>query len=170
MTIMNVSKFAENLVKKYISFLLRRIPLTTKLWFKIHHLLKSRTCVNKTVQSSDAQTFLYSHNTLPSFTTICQSFIFFQISPRRTLGTLPHREWLEMKEERHGLLPSPLTEEDPIRTNAAGLPRIPKIASTCLWASPVYPNFISLQVCWHPAFIWLTYKLEYKLCFLLPSN
>lgn len=31
MTIMNVSKFAENLVKKYISFLLRRIPLTTKL-------------------------------------------------------------------------------------------------------------------------------------------
>lgn len=31
MTIMNVSNFAENLVKKYISFLLRSIPLTTKL-------------------------------------------------------------------------------------------------------------------------------------------
>jgi hypothetical protein len=29
--IMNVPTFAENLVRKYISFLLRSIPLTTKL-------------------------------------------------------------------------------------------------------------------------------------------
>lgn len=78
MTIMNVSKFAENLVKKYISFLLRSIPLTTKLRFKIHNLFKSRTSLNKIMWSSDVQTSLYSRNTLSSFTTICQIFIFFK--------------------------------------------------------------------------------------------
>ena len=95
MTIMNVSNFAENLVKKYISFLLRSIPLTTKLWFKIHNLLKSRTPLNKTVQSSDVQTFSYPRDTLFSFTAICQYvlFFFFQInSPWRTLGSFFHRE------------------------------------------------------------------------------
>lgn len=157
MTIMNVSKFAENLVKKHISFLLRRIPLTTKFWFKIHHLLKSRTSLNKTVQSSDVQTFLYSRNTLLSFTTICQ-FHFFQVnSPQRTLGTFSHREQLEMKEQRRRLLPSPLKGEDPLWTNAAGLPGIPKIVPTRLWASPVYPiSFLSKFADTQPSFDWLT--------------
>lgn len=78
MTIMNVSKFVENLVKKYISFLLRSIPLTTKLRFKIHNLFKSGTSLNKIMWSSDVQTSLYSRNTLSSFTAICQIFIFFK--------------------------------------------------------------------------------------------
>lgn len=114
MIIMNVSNFAENLVKKCISFLLRSIPLTTKLWFKIHNLLKSRTPLNKTVQSSDVQTFSYPHNIFFSFTAICQYVLFLpapppQINrPWRTPGSFFHREQLGMEKQRGEMPPSPL--------------------------------------------------------------
>lgn len=53
--VMNVPTFAENLVREYISFLLRSIPLTTKLWFKIHKHLKSPASLSEIVWSSDAK-------------------------------------------------------------------------------------------------------------------
>lgn len=172
MTIMNVSNFAENLVKKYISFLLRSIPLTTKLWFKIHNLLKSRTPLNKTVQSSDVQTFSYPRNTVFSFTAICQYVLFlFQInSPRRTPGSFFHREQLGMEEQRCEMPPSPLWRGhsgNQRRGGGWGFLKLHPHASGVLLFIPV---FLSLIVCWLPAFVWLTYKLKYKLCFLLPSN
>lgn len=146
MTIMNVSKFAENLVKKYISFLLRSIPLTTKLWFKIHNLLKSRTPLNKTMQSSDVQTFSYPRNTLFSFTAICQYvclffFFFFPnqqstedsglLFPQSSAGDGGAEMWdasvSSLKRTQWEAMPW-------------GWPGIPKIAPTCLWPSPVYPS------------------------------
>ena len=127
MTIMNVSKFAENLVKKYISFLLRSIPLTTKLWFKIHNLLKSRTPLNKTMQSSDVQTFSYPRNTLFSFTAICQYvclffFFFFYKS------TVHGRLWAPFSTEfswgwrsRDVRCLCLLSEEDAVGSDAVGV-------------------------------------------------
>lgn len=53
--VMNVPTFAENLVREYISFLLRSIPLTTKLWFKIHKHLKSPASLSEILWSSDAK-------------------------------------------------------------------------------------------------------------------
>lgn len=141
MTIMNVSNFAENLVKKCISFLLRSIPLTTKLWFKIHNLLKSRTPLNKTVQFSDMQTFSYPRNILFSFTAICQYVLFFP--PKSTIhGGLQapfstENSWGWRSREVRCL--HLLSEEDEVGTNAAGVAGTPKIAPTCLWAS-VYPR------------------------------
>ena len=123
MTIMNVSNFAENLVKKYISFLLRSIPLTTKLWFKIHNLLKSRTPLNKTVQSSDVQTFSYPRNTLFSFTAICQYVLFFFFK-----STVHGGLWAPFSTEnswgwrsRDARCLHLLSEEDAVGTNAVGV-------------------------------------------------
>lgn len=169
-TIMNLSKFAENLVKKYISFLLRSIPLTTKLRFKIHNLLQSSTSSNKTVQCSEVQTLSNSHTTRSSFTTACQIFLFSSppftqdsrlLFPPRSAGDGGAEMW-----EAFCLLP----EEDAVRGKALGWPGIPKMASTPSGLLLFILMYISLQLCWHPACIWLTYKLKDKLCFRLPSN
>lgn len=167
--IMNVSTFAENLVKKYISFLLRSIPLTTKLWFKIHNLRKSRTSLNKIVQSSDVQTFWYSNNTLCSFNIICQISLFKnQICGRqRTRGFPFHWDQLQMEGQTWGL-PSLTSqrkgESKPILQGGLG-PL--KLGQPILLSSP---HFIYICVCWHLAFIRQAYELEYELHFLLLGN
>lgn len=172
MTIMNVSTFAENLVKKYISFLLRSIPLTTKLWFRIHNLLKSRTSLNKIAWSSDVQTFLHSHNTLFSFNMICQIFL-LKIKSTANKGLKapsPIDSGSRWKSRDAGCPLSPPEGENVIWTNAwggLGFLKLDQEASGLLLFTPL---FIYLQACWHPAFMWLTYKLESKLCLLLPSN
>lgn len=73
-TIVNVSKLPKILFKSTSFFLLGNIPLTTKLWFKIHNPLKSRISLNKIMWSSDVQTCCI-HVTLFLFTTICQLFM-----------------------------------------------------------------------------------------------
>lgn len=105
------------------------------------------------------------------------SFACFQInSPPRTPGSFPHGEQLEMR-QRSWELPPPLpkerTESAPRRCSGGGPWGWPQIPKTYQQPSGLL-LFVSMsfypQVCWHSAFLWLTYKLEYKLCFLLPSN
>lgn len=108
----------------------------------------------------------FSHSS-PFFNFVC-----FQInSAQRTPGFFPQRAAGDETEQR-GPAPSPPKGEDRICRDMLlkGWPKIPKMYQQ----PPGLLLFVSMftypQVCWHSAFLWLTYKLEYKICFLLPSN
>lgn len=121
--------------------------------------------------SSDVQTVSDARNTLFSFTTICQLFMFFKSAVHKGLRLLyPSRAAGEGAAQMWAAR-SPPKGEDRIWTNALGWPGIPKMhqqTSGCLLFIPMFIYPPSLLT--HSAFLWLTYKLEYKLCFLLPSN
>lgn len=170
--IMNVPTFAENLVRKYISFLLRSIPLTTKLWFKIHNHLKSPTSLNRIVWSSDEKTFGYSWTTLFTFIPFVRFFSFLKIKSTANKGRetlLPQRPALEGKRDLQPVLKSHSSRCSLSHTSTPvclGIHPYPHQLSS---GPPCLPqcSFITRVLA---SFLWLTSKVGYKLQFRMLCN
>lgn len=149
----------QNLVLKPIAFLLWSIPLTANLWFKIHNPLKSRMSLNKIMWSPDVQTFLYSHNTLFSFTTICQLFVFSNQQSTKDPGLLLPGRAAGDETAQLGATLSPSKGEDRICTHAmlrGGRRSLKRISNPLGFSRLFQCSFIGKFADTQPSFDWLT--------------